>query len=249
MKRLGLLGGMSWESTALYYRLLNQRIHQRQGGLSSANLQIRSFDFEQIRRLQVQGDWKQAGHLLAEAAMQLQACDCEAVAMCVNTMHRVAEAVKTEIAIPFIDIRGSASRQLAKLGAKKPLVLGGLQVTDAAGFYVTYLKQLGMDVLVPDQSSRQVLEQMIFDEFPKGIFSQASRQACLSIISQHMSQHGVDTAVLACTELPVLLEPAIKKAADGSAYLELEQGKCLVLDTVLSHVEEMVDFMLGDSHE
>lgn len=238
---IGLLGGMSWESTALYYSKLNQAFNRRLGGVHSAPVLIDSLEFHQIRQLQLAEDWDTAGRLLAEHARRLEDAGAGLIAMAVNTMHRVADAVENAVNVPFIDIRACAVSELERRGLKKPLLLGGSIVLQEDGFYVRYMRQMGIDVALPISEERSKLDQIIFEQFPRQIFSNEARDYCLSIIDRSKRSHDIDSVVLACTELPILFAPMLETVSDTNKATFLKNTIPLtVVDTVVSHVNELV---------
>lgn len=243
---IGLLGGMSWESTSLYYSKLNQLFNRKLGGVHSAPVLIDSLEFHTIRQLQITEDWSTAGRLLGEHARRLQDAGAEMIALAVNTMHRVADAVEAAVSVPFVDIRACAVSALNRQGLKRPLVLGGSVVLQEDGFYVQYLEKHGIEVILPTPDERIKLDQIIFEEFPRQIFSDRAREYCYSIVEKAVMARDCDSVILACTELPILFAPYINKNSpikETSAPMGAIQVP--IVDTVISHVEALASISLG----
>ena len=168
------------------------------------------------------------------------------IAMAVNTMHRVADAVEAAVSVPFVDIRACAVSALNRQGLKRPLLLGGSVVLQEDGFYVRYLKKHGIEVILPTPDERIKLDQIIFEEFPRQIFSDRAREYCYSIINRSVTARGSDSVILACTELPILFSPYIDEN-NGPRKPSIPIGAIQVpiVDTVLSHVEALASISLG----
>lgn len=243
---IGILGGMSWESTSLYYSKLNQLFNRKLGGVHSAPVLIDSLEFHTIRQLQITENWSGAGRLLGEHARRLQDAGAEMIAMAVNTMHRVADAVEAAVSVPFVDIRACAVSALNRQGLKRPLLLGGSVVLQEDSFYVRYLKKHGIEVILPTPDERIKLDQIIFEEFPRQIFSDRAREYCYSIINRSVTARGSDSVILACTELPILFSPYIDEN-NGPRKPSIPIGaiQMPIVDTVLSHVEALASISLG----
>lgn len=243
---IGLLGGMSWESTSLYYSKLNQLFNRKLGGVHSAPVLIDSLEFHTIRQLQITENWSEAGYLLGEHARRLQDAGAEIIALAVNTMHRVADAVEAAVSVPFVDIRACAVSALNQQGLKRPLVLGGSVVSQEDGFYVRYLKKYGIEVILPTHDERIRLDKIIFEEFPRQVFSEQAREYCYSIIDRSVTAQGSDSVILACTELPILLTPyTAENCTTTNATKPTGAIQVPIVDTVISHVEELVSRSLG----
>lgn len=205
MRRLGLLGGMSFESTLTYYRLINEQVRQRLGGLHSAELVLYSVDFATIAILQQQGDWQQAGQRLAAATKALKAAGAEAVVLCTNTMHQVANAIADEL--PVLHIAEATGQAIQAQGLQTVALLGTAFTMEQA-FYRDYLaSKFGLKVMIPSASQRQEVHQIIYTELCQGLFLPQSRQRYLDICEDLISQ-GAQGIILGCTEIALLLPPA-----------------------------------------
>ncbi|MEM9723867.1 MAG: amino acid racemase [Pseudomonadota bacterium] len=206
MRRLGLIGGMSWESTAVYYRLLNQGVRQRLGGLHSADLVLRSVDFAPIAAQQAAGAWAEAGAALAEAAGQLRAAGADALMICTNTMHLLREETRAGAALPLIDLLDVTAEALLKDGRRRPLLLG-TAFTMEHGFYTRALARHGLKAITPNAADRALTHRVIYDELCQGVIRPESRAPLRDVIARAADEHGADATLLACTELGLLLDP------------------------------------------
>ncbi|MEN8613945.1 aspartate/glutamate racemase family protein [Dehalogenimonas sp. THU2] len=205
MKTIGLLGGMSWNSTADYYRLINEGVARRLGGLHSAKIILHSFDFDEIEQLQSGGLWAEAAVKLSEAAGSLKSAGAEFLVIATNTMHKVADEVESASGLPMLHIAESAGESVKKMGLKKVGLLG-TRFTMSEGFYSSRLtEKFGIEVLVPDANEQQIINSIIYDELCRGCIQDASRWACQLIIENLVSR-GAEGIVLACTELPLLIK-------------------------------------------
>lgn len=175
MKTIGLLGGMSWESTIPYYRLINEGVKQRLGGLHSAQILLHSVDFHEIEVCQSSGDWQRAGEILAQAATALQQAGAQGIVLCTNTMHKVAEAIESACDVPFLHIADATGRAIQKQQMSNVALLG-TRYTMEQDFYRGRLQtEFGISTLIPEADDRQKINQIIFDELCLGEFSEASR--------------------------------------------------------------------------
>src|SRR5215471_9007262 len=196
---------MSWESSIVYERILNEEARRRLGGVHSADLLIRSYDFAVVERLQAAGEWEQAGRLLANGARALEAAGAELLVLCTNTMHEVADVIAAAVRIPFLhiaDVTGAAIKAagLAKVG------LLGTRYTMERGFYAGRLETTsGLTVLVPDEPGRTVVHQVIYDELVQGIVRGQSRARYLEVIDQ-LQQRGAEGSIAGCTEIEPLVQ-------------------------------------------
>jgi len=200
-----MLGGMSWESTALYYRLANQLVRDRMGGLASADLLVRSVDFAQVRQLQLEDRWDDAGDLLLREALALEAAGADLVLLCTNYMHKTAPRLEDGLTVPFLHIADVVAQEAERLGVRR-LGLTGAGATMAEPFYAERLGTHGMEVLVPAAEDRQVLDRAIFDELCQGVLSDRTRTALRAVLGRLVEQ-GAEAVVLGCTELELLLTP------------------------------------------
>lgn len=204
MKTIGLLGGMSWESTVLYYQLLNEGVREKFGGLHSAKIILFSVDFAEIEQLQVTGQWQQAGEQLAAAAVGLERAGADMVLICSNLMHKVAPVIEAEISVPLLHIADAAGTEIKRQGLKKVGLLG-TRYTMEEDFYCQRLfDRFGIEVLIPGIEERELVHRVIFEELCCGKLSAESRRSYLEIIEQ-LGARGAEGVVLGCTEIPLLV--------------------------------------------
>ncbi len=203
MKTIGLIGGMSWESTALYYRQINLAVQQRLGGLHSAKLVLLSVDFHEIEVLQRAGDWAAAGEILADAARSLEAAGADFLLLCTNTMHIVAPAIEAAVHIPLLHIADPTGQAIQQSGLTR-IGLLGTRFTMEQAFYIDRLRQQGLQVLLPDQEDRDTVHRIIFDELCLGQIVESSRQHYRRIMAKLVDQ-GAQAIILGCTEITLLV--------------------------------------------
>ena len=206
MKRIGLIGGMSWESTALYYRLLNQGAAARLGGLHSADLVLASVDFAPIARLQADGRWDEAGGVLAERARQLEAAGAELLVLCTNTMHQVAPAIEAAVTVPLLHIIDVTAAAARKAGLRR-LGLLATGFTMGQPFYRDRLATHDLDAIVPDAAGRELVHRIIYDELCRGVITEDSRRRVRAVVEDLVAR-GADGIILGCTEIELLVGPA-----------------------------------------
>jgi aspartate racemase len=229
MKRIGVLGGMSWESTAVYYRLLNETVRERLGGLHSADLVLRSVDFAAIETLQIEDRWDDAADLLADDARALAAAGAELIVLATNTMHKVADAITRAVDLPFIHIADTTAEAVARDGHETVGLLA-TRYTMEQDFYVGRLKEAhGLQVLIPDEPDRTLVHDVIFDELCVGVVSESSRAAYRRVI-EDLVRRGATAVVLGCTEVGLLVQ-------DGDATVPF-------YDSAALHVRAAVDAAL-----
>lgn len=205
MRTIGLIGGMSFESTEVYYRLINEMVRARLTGFASADLMMHSVNFAEIVKLQKSGRWDLAGKILSDSAKRLEAGGAQCILICANTMHLVAADVAAAASIPLIHIIDETAKTLAGKGLARPLLLA-TRYTMEQGFYTDRMKLLGMDVMVPDADDRTALHNLIFDELCVGKVTESARSKTLAIIEKAKAA-GADSVILGCTELCLLLDP------------------------------------------
>ncbi len=205
MKTIGLLGGMSWESTELYYRLINEETKRIRGGLHSAPLAMVSVDFQAIERLQQADDWASAGEILANAARKVEAAGAELLLICSNTMHRVADAVSAAVEIPLLHLADATASEIRASGLRTVGLLG-TRFTMEQDFYTGKLEQHGLRVHVPPPADREIVHRVIFEELCLGTLNPASRDEFLRIIAD-LEQAGAQAVVEGCTEIGLLVKP------------------------------------------
>jgi len=230
MRRLGLIGGMSWESTAEYYRLINRGIAARLGGLHSADLVLHSVDFGPVAALQQSGDWEGAGALLAEAARGLERAGARGVVLCTNTMHHVSAQIEAAVAIPLLHIVDTTAQALADAGIRRAGLLG-TRYTMELPFWRRRLQDgFGIELVVPDADDRSVLHDVIYKELCLGRIEPRSRDAYAHII-QRLAAGGAEAVVLGCTEITLLVRS--------------EDTALPVFDTTALHADAAVRFALA----
>lgn len=205
MKTLGLIGGMSWESTVPYYRFINEAIKARLGGLHSARLVLYSVDFEEIARLQHAGDWDAAGQVLADAAQRLERAGAEALVICTNTMHKVAPAIEAKVRIPVLHVVDAVAAEIRAAGFHKVGLLG-TRFTMEQPFYAQYLARHGLTTLVPEQADRDLVHRVVYEELCLGKIVDASRDEYRRIMATLAAQ-GAEAIILGCTEISMLVGP------------------------------------------
>ena len=204
MKTIGLIGGMSWESTLPYYQIINEVVNQKLGGYHSAKIVMVSVDFAEIEELQTKGDWEKAGEILADAAKKLQLVGADFIVICTNTMHKVAPQISVAITVPVLHIAIVTAYEL--LGAKmKKVALLGTKYTMEEDFYKNKIEEFGIEVIVPEKESREVVNNIIFKELCKGEINPAARQKMVHIINK-MKAQGAEGVILGCTELGLLIK-------------------------------------------
>lgn len=203
MKTLGLIGGMSWESTAEYYRTLNQLTRERLGGLHSARLVLYSVDFADIERLQTEGRWAEAGAVLADAARSLEAAGAELLLICTNTMHRVADQVEAAVSVPLLHLADATAAAVRAAGLRRVGLLG-TAFTMEQDFYRGRLEASGLTVLTPDADGRALVHRVIYQELCLGVVREESRSEYRRVIGELVAA-GAEGVILGCTEIELLV--------------------------------------------
>ncbi len=204
MKTIGLLGGMSWESTLIYYRIINEAVRQRRGGLRSAPILLNSVDFEEIAALQRKQDWSAAGHRLGEAAAQLERGGADCIVICTNTMHNVADAIAQHTQLPLLHIVDATADAIRHAGIEKVGLLG-TRFTMEQPFYAQRMEQtFGIEVLAPEDNDRSVMHDAIFEELCRGVICPQTKARVCQII-ERLALRGARAVVLGCTEITMLL--------------------------------------------
>ena len=231
MKTIGLIGGMSWESTASYYRLINQAVQARLGGLHSAPLLLHSVDFAGIEQLQRAGDWDAAGAQLAQAARGLQAAGAQALLICANTMHKVAPAIESAVQIPLLHVVDATAAAVHRAGVRQVGLLG-TRFTMEQPFYVERLQQQGLDVLLPDADDRATVHRVIYEELCQGRILTRSRDDYRRVMAALVAR-GAEGIILGCTEIALLVD-----AGDAAVPL---------FDTTELHAQAAVDWALAEA--
>ena len=228
-KTLGIIGGMSWESTQSYYRLINQGIKTALGGLHSADLLIHSLDLAPIATLQAQGDWKELGKVMVNSGKRLQAGGADGLLIATNTMHKVADQVQTATNLPLIHIADATAAAIKQQGLTK-IALLGTQFTMTEDFYTKHLKSAGLQVMIPDEAARTEVHRIIYDELCQGQLLDSSRQYYRQVIEE-LAMQGSEGVILGCTEIGLLIAQA--------------DSPIPVFDTTAIHAAAAVEFLLG----
>lgn len=229
MKTIGLIGGMSWESSLEYYRIINEQIKEKLGGLHSAKSLMYSVDFDEIERLQHQGNWEEATKLMIDAAKRLERGGADFVIICTNTMHKMADDVQNSINIPLLHIADATAEKIKKRGLNK-IGLLGTKFTMEEDFYKGRLiEKYGLEVIVPDDKDRQIVHDVIYDELCLGAINQSSKDQFIRIINR-LFDNGAEAVILGCTEIPLLVEQ--------------RDVKVPLFDTTRIHAESAVEYSL-----
>lgn len=229
MKTIGLIGGMSWESSAEYYAILNRMVRDRLGGNHSARCLLWSFDFAEIERLQMAGDWDGLTVQMIEAARRLETGGAELLLICTNTMHRMADAVAAAVSVPLLHIVDPAASAVRAAGLRRVGLLG-TAFTMEQDFYKARLAAGGLDVIVPNAEDRAIVHRIIYEELVAGIVRPASRDAYRQVIARLIEQ-GAEAVILGCTEIMLLV-----RAEDSAVPL---------FDTTALHAAAAIDWSLA----
>lgn len=204
MKTIGLIGGMSWESTVTYYQILNETVKQRLGGLHSAKILLYSVDFDEIEKYQSSGEWEKSAEVLSQAAMNLEKAGADFIVICTNTMHKVAPKIQSHISIPIIHIAEATADELIKRGISRVALLG-TKYTMTQDFYKDKLLKAGIDVVIPDLTGIETVNDIIYKELCLGIISEESKKKYLEIIDR-LAEQGAQGVILGCTEIGLLIQ-------------------------------------------
>ncbi|PEQ09807.1 aspartate/glutamate racemase family protein [Bacillus toyonensis] len=231
MKTIGLIGGMSWESTSEYYRILNEEIKSRLGGLHSAKCLINSVDFEEIERFQSNGDWDGAGEVLGNAAYSLQKGGADFIIICTNTMHKVVEKIKENINIPVLHIADTTAKEIKRKGIQT-IGLLGTKYTMEQDFYKSRIEENNIKVIVPVEKNREKLNEIIYTELCLGKITSQSREYYKRVIEE-LVQKGAQGIILGCTEIGLLIKQ--------------EDVLVPIFDTTFIHAMEAVNVALENS--
>lgn len=229
MKTIGLIGGMSWESTALYYKLINEGVRDALGPLRSASLLLYSYDFERIKTLQYEGKWDEAGNDMASVAHRLETAGAEAILICTNTMHKAAPIVEARINVPLLHLADCTAQEVVKSGVERVALLG-TRFTMVEDFYSSRLEARGLDVLIPGADDIAEINRVIYDELCQGIVLEASQERYKAIIDT-LGAAGAQGVILGCTEIGMLIEPQMISLP--------------TFDTTAIHAAAAVEFAIG----
>lgn len=230
MKTIGLIGGMSWESTVDYYRIINQEVGRRLGGLHSAKILMYSVDFGELEPLMREGKWEEIGGHMATIAKTLESGGADVILLCTNTVHKVAGWIERAITVPFIHIADATGEEITRKGLKKVALLG-TRYTMEGDFYRDRLtEKFGLSVLIPPDDERGIINDVIFNELCKGVINQSSKDQFKAVIKGLVGR-GAEGIILGCTEIPMLIK----------------QGDCPVplLDTTSIHALRAVEYALS----
>ncbi len=229
MKKIGLIGGMSWESSAVYYQLLNRRVKELLGGMHSCDCLMDSLDFAGVERLQHEGRWEELCLLMKERALNLERAGAELILLCTNTMHLCADRITEDLSVPFLHIAEATARAILAQGLNRVALLG-TRFTMEKDFYTSPLRnKFGIEVMIPGEKDRETIHYRIYRELVKGVFSDESRNEFKEIISG-LADQGAQGVILGCTEIPLLIRQ--------------EDVSIPVFDTTALHVEAALDLAL-----
>jgi len=231
MKTIGLLGGMSWESTALYYQQINKMVHSKLGKLHSAKVIINSVDFEEIAALQAKGLWQEAGAYLVEQALNLEKAGADCILVCTNTMHKIAPQIEDAITVPFIHIADATAKEIVSQDIGKVALLG-TAFTMEQDFYKARLQDHGIDVMIPNEAHRKIVHRIIYEELCLGVINPDSRQKYETIVEALIAD-GAEGIILGCTEICMLIDKV--------------KFSVPLFDTTAIHAKEAVSFSLNES--
>lgn len=229
MKTIGLIGGVTWLSTAEYYRILNEMVNAREGGVSSARIIVFSVNFQEIKTLTEAGDWHSIAEIMCDAARRLERAGADCLLLGANTMHKIADAVQEAVAIPLIHVAVVTANAIKQQQIRTVALLGTKYVMQQ-DFYRQKLEEQGLQVLIPTQEDIDYINNAIYTEFAKGIFTAEAQQRFLQIIDTLVAR-GAAGAIFGCTEIPILLKQ--------------EDCSIPVFDTTLLHATAAVDFVLS----
>ena len=229
MKTIGMIGGMSWESSLEYYRIMNQAVKEKLGGFHSAQCILYSVDFDDVEKLQHQGDWESLTRLMIEAAQRVKKAGADFLVICTNTMHKMADEVQRAIQIPLLHI-ADVTAGVVKADGQSRVGLLGTKFTMEQDFYKGRLKEIhGIDVLIPEDKERQVIHDILYNELCLGEIKELSREKFQSII-QNLVKRGAQGVILGCTEIPLIVRQ--------------EDYEIPLYDTTALHAKAAVDFAL-----
>ncbi len=230
MKTIGLLGGLSWESSAEYYRIINQTTQKRLGGVASAKSLMYTFDFAEIEELQHKGDWDAATNMMLEASQNLKKGGADFLVICSNTMHRMAEVVENQVGLPLLHIADATAQKIIELDLKKIGLLGTIYTMEQDFYKGRLTQKYNLEVVVPSEPERQRVNRAIYDELVRGVINPQSRRDCQAIIA-NLVESGVQGIILGCTELMLLIKP--------------EDSAVPLFDTTSIHAEMAVEYALA----
>lgn len=232
MKKIGLIGGMSWESSKVYYEIINEEVKKRLGGLHSARSVMDSVDFAKIEALQHKDDWRALDHAMAACARNLEQAEADLIILCTNTMHLCSDAIRQGVNIPFLHIAEATGHKIREQGLNSVLLLG-TQFTMEKDFYRKTLKEnFGIEVVIPEKEERETIHKIIYEELVLGNINPESKLIYQKVISNAVTKHGIQGAILGCTEIPLLIQQ--------------KDVQIPIFDTTRIHAEYAVDFALSE---
>jgi aspartate racemase len=231
MKTIGLIGGMSWESSLLYYQIINETVKARLGGLHSAQCLMWSFDFAEIEALQAAGDWEQAAQRMIDAAKRLQNGGADGLVLCTNTMHKLAPNVQAAVDLPLLHIADATAQKICEAGIQTIGLLGTRYTMEQDFYKGRLIEQFGLNVLTPDPTGIQIVHDIIYHELVLGVVKDDSRQAYLRVMDA-LAQQGAEGIILGCTEITLLVKP--------------EHTALPLFDTTYLHAVAAVDWALAE---
>jgi len=231
MKTIGLIGGMSWESSLEYYRIINQEVKNKLGGLHSAKCILYSVDFEEIERFQAEGDWEKSGELLGEVAHSLEKAGAEMIVICTNTMHKVISNIEEKVSIPILHIADATAKQIQK-SALSTVGLLGTKYTMEQDFYKSRIALKDIKVLIPNDEDRNYINKVIYEELCLGKIQQSSREYYKKVIKR-LVDAGAEGIILGCTEIGLLVQP--------------EDSEVPLFDTTAIHAMEAVNMAMENN--
>ena len=204
LKTIGLIGGMSWESTVTYYKIINETVKERLGGLHSAKCILYSVDFQEIEECQANGNWEKSGEILGEAAYNLEKAGADFIVICTNTMHKVVNQIKEKISIPILHIAEMTAEKILEKGLKN-IALLGTKYTMEQDFYKSKLIEKGINVIIPDKNDIEIINEVIYDELCLGTINSDSKKKFLEIVDK-LRNKGAEGIILGCTEIGLLIK-------------------------------------------
>ena len=231
LKTIGLIGGMSWESTVTYYKIINEVIKEKLGGLHSAKCVLYSVDFQEIEECQANGNWEKSGEILGEAAYNLEKAGADFIVICTNTMHKVVNQIKEKISIPILHIAEMTAEKILEKGLKN-IALLGTKYTMEQDFYKSKLIEKGINVIIPDKNDIEIINEVIYDELCLGTINSDSKKKFLEIVDKLRSK-GAEGIILGCTEIGLLIKN--------------EDTDVPLFDTAIIHAEQAAIYSIKDS--
>ena len=231
LKTIGLIGGMSWESTVTYYKIINETVKEKLGGLHSAKCILYSVDFQEIEECQANGNWEKSGEILGEAAYNLEKAGADFIVICTNTMHKVVNQIKEKISIPILHIAEMTAEKILEKGLKN-IALLGTKYTMEQDFYKSKLIEKGINVIIPDKNDIEIINEVIYDELCLGTINSDSKKKFLEIVDKLRSK-GAEGIILGCTEIGLIIKN--------------EDTDVPLFDTAIIHAEQAAIYSIKDS--